>query len=379
MSGEAQSGTARLSEQKVPELDGVRGFALVMVMAYHCLYFETTGPVSSLIDFLRGYGWIALDLFFVLSGYLITGILLDMRGTRNRFRNFYARRALRILPLYYLALLLFFNLLPFAVSGRIADALTAQGADQAYYWLYVQNWLFAWRGNWPVPPDINHLWSLNVEEQFYLVWPLVVYGMGRVSMMRLCVVFMVACLIGRIWLAMQDATWVTIYVSTPTRMDALAVGSWLAGAARSAGGIQRLERFVLPVGLSGLAIVIGLNLWRGIFHPQDVYCQTLGLTVAAFMFGAMIVGVLCGWPRLCRFFSARGLQFLGGYSYAAYVFHFPILVFWNVEFPSFALPTTLAMGFARFAIIFGLSILVALISWQLWEKRFLALKRHFPR
>jgi peptidoglycan/LPS O-acetylase OafA/YrhL len=97
------------------------------------------------------------------------------------------------------------------------------------------------------------------------------------------------------------------------------------------------------------------------------------------MFGAMIVGVLNGWPRLCRFFRWRVLQFFGGYSYAAYVFHFPILVYWNVEFPSFALPTTLAMGVARFVIIFGLSILVALVSWQVWEKRFLSLKRYFPR
>jgi peptidoglycan/LPS O-acetylase OafA/YrhL len=278
MSGEAKPGTSRLSEQNVPELDGVRGFALVMVMAYHCLYFETTGPISGFIEFLRSYGWVALDLFFVLSGYLISGILLDMRDTRHRIRNFYARRALRILPLYYLSLLLFFNLLPLAVTGRVADGLEAQRADQAYYWLYVQNWLFAWRGHWPIPPDINHLWSLNVEEQFYLVWPLVVYGMGRVSMMRLCVFLMVTCVAGRIWLAMEDASWVTVYVSTLTRMDSLAVGSWLAGVARSAGGIGRLERFVLPVGLSGLAIAIGLYLWRGIFHPQDVYCQTIGLT-----------------------------------------------------------------------------------------------------
>ena len=365
MSQDTAFGTAPLSEGNVPELDGVRGFALVMVVAYHCLYFQTTGPVSWLVDFLRSYGWIALDLFFVLSGYLISGILLDMRGTRHRFRNFYARRALRILPLYYLSLLLFFNVLPYALGGGVADALEAQGDEQIYYWFYVQNWLFASRGAWPVPPDINHLWSLNVEEQFYLVWPLVVYGMGRVTMMRLCVFLVVACLAGRIWLAVEAASWVTVYVSTLTRMDSLAVGSLLAGVARGPGGIQRLSPYVLPVGLSGLATVVGLNLWRGVFHPKDVYCQTIGLTVAAFMFGAMIAGVLNGWPRLCRFFRWRVLQFFGGYSYAAYVFHFPILVYWNVEFPSFALPTTLAMGVARFVIIFGLSIRMPLFYYKI--------------
>src|SRR5262245_1871381 len=150
----------------VQSLDGLRGIAILLVMLFH---FSDNGsdlaPSSVLVDRifhrLSGAGWIGVDLFFVLSGFLITGILFDAKGTPSYFRNFYVRRALRIFPLYYVALVLLL-IMPLMVQHRPVPHLAAR--DAGWYFAYLSNVKMA-RAGWPSHTGLAHLWSLSVEEQ----------------------------------------------------------------------------------------------------------------------------------------------------------------------------------------------------------------------
>src|SRR5690625_4685275 len=149
--------------QYVKELDGVRGVAILLVILFHCF----PSP-------LTGLGWIGVDLFFVLSGFLITGILIDSKGNKRYYSNFIGRRILRIFPLYYLVLFIMLFLLPLIGRGFSSGSnYSFYLRHQGWFWSYLQNWLFSFHG-FPKNLILSHFWSLGVEEQFYLVWPFLV-------------------------------------------------------------------------------------------------------------------------------------------------------------------------------------------------------------
>ncbi|MBD0321145.1 MAG: acyltransferase, partial [Gemmatimonadetes bacterium] len=151
----------------LPALDGLRGVAVALVVLLHFTLFVPAGPVESFFSRGVGTGWMGVDLFFVLSGFLITGILYDSRDSPAYFRNFYARRSLRIFPLYYAYLFAIFAVLPRVQAGAAGPA---EESARIWVWTYLSNVLFA-RGGWEVMPGhTTHLWSLAVEEQFYLLW-----------------------------------------------------------------------------------------------------------------------------------------------------------------------------------------------------------------
>ena len=142
-----------------PALDGLRGFASLLVVIYHNFGF---------INNYFFFGWLGLDIFFALSGFLITDILINTVGHKNFLRNFYGRRILRVFPVYYLGLIIFLIVLP--GIGSFSFRFDYYIDHQLWFWTYLQNWLFIFH-----PPtnesSLNHLWSLAVEEQFYLLWP----------------------------------------------------------------------------------------------------------------------------------------------------------------------------------------------------------------
>ncbi|MCA9001464.1 MAG: acyltransferase, partial [Planctomycetes bacterium] len=215
----------------LPALDGVRGLAIILVMIQHFFPFNDRGT-SLLDDVVFGLAnrcWMGVDLFFVLSGFLITGILWRSRGKAHYFRNFYMRRVLRIFPAYYLLLAIFFLLLP-ALGNAALDAYLADSApDAIWHWTYLSNFRIAWRGEWYEQLIPNVFWSLAIEEQFYMVWPAVVWLLSRRALYGLCTLLFCLALALRWHLAVDpDVNWVTRFVLTPTRMDGLVLGSLLA-------------------------------------------------------------------------------------------------------------------------------------------------------
>jgi len=212
----------RPSARHLPALDGIRGLAIIWVVFHNTLddKFAPTGGLLHLVALLARPGWIGVQLFFALSGFLITAGLLDTRDADNYFSGFYAKRALRILPLYYAVLLLLLIIVPWA-TGSLGELGTAF-EHQASLWLFVINWTHA--GAY----GFAHFWSLAVEEQFYLFWPLVVYRLSPQRLLPVCLWIAFGALVVRCGMRLEGASGWTIYTLTPCRMDALALGA--AGA-----------------------------------------------------------------------------------------------------------------------------------------------------
>ena len=392
----------------VRSLDGLRGLAILMVLILHISdRFHYHGVLMTAVGTVAYVGWTGVDLFFVLSGFLITGILWDTRETAHYFRNFYARRTLRIFPLYYATLILLLFIVP-ATAPLIAhlprgrDGLQAQisaFAVAAHYWplffCYLANVLVAWKGFdfW-----MTHFWSLAVEEHFYLVWPLVVYLLKRRTLIITSALLVMAALILRT-VALPFVVPRAIYVLTFFRMDGLALGALLALLWRMPEynvKVSYWARLTLPV--AGLTLA-GAFYDAGNTSQYGFLIQSIGYSASILFYGSLLVRVLNGsW--LNAIFSLRFLRFFGKYSYSIYIFHvLPLAIF----APHFALgdPThssiliralkhlsvsqTLPLsgillfldGLVYVLLVSAASTGIALVSWRLIEAPCLRLKRFF--
>ncbi len=367
-----------LAGNRLPALDGVRGLAILLVMLHHFSFYSGIRPLSLLdkLIYRTSYaGWVGVDLFFVLSGFLITGILWDARHNEHHyFRNFYMRRVLRIFPLYYgilaIALFLLRTLAP--ASPGIQEFLD----DQIWYWVYALNLKLAVSG-WPEFYAFGHFWSLAVEEQFYLFWPLIVFHLRRSTLIALCIAMIVVSPGLRLLFILLPLPDLGAYVLTPARMDALAVGALLALLVRTPQGLHRVRRLAPYVAGSTAILITVLFTWQRGLETESPVVQTLGYSLLALLFGALVaLALLHPLPR--RLFARRSLVFLGRYSYGLYIFHHPI-VLWLALQP-LTLPThapLIAIGlFSLLALT--LSLAAAWLSWHLYEKQFLKLKTWFP-
>ena len=355
----------------------MRGIAILLVLFLHLGQFGHGLPAPTvLVDriFIRAArtGWMGVDLFFVLSGFLITGILYDTKGSPRYFRQFYARRVLRIFPLYYAALALFLIVLPALRPEHWA--LKDLRTDAAWYWTYLYNVKVAFEGFRP-SSALGHFWSLAVEEQFYLVWPIVVLWLGRKHLLITCVIAVVGALVFR--LVSSSTGYVVLPdVLTPARMDALAVGAFIAVVARSPNGLGVMRRWAVPVAVAAalpLAVLLRYN----------VALTTVSHTLMALLFGAILVLAITVSPAtvLGTTVASPILRFFGRYSYALYVFHHPLLWFkpaFSLAFVPTVFGSQLPAYLLWLVISIGASVAIALVSWHLLEKQFLKLKQLFP-
>lgn len=383
----------------IPALDGLRGMAIVMVLVCHFLPYrdQPNSLLGRLFFFLGRCGWSGVDLFFVLSGFLITGILLDAKGSRRYFRNFYARRTLRIFPLYYLVLAIVFLVVPWVYKGAFAEAALADiRKQQLWVWLYGTNLYMAWHkdmsffyAGWL---NLNPFWSLAVEEHFYLVWPAVVYFCRRAHLRWVCI----GCVLGSLMLRALmiwkggDEVWASIYVFTPCRADALAAGGLLAILLREDSNWVRPALPRAKWAALALGSVWVSSLW---LNPErdDLWSLTLGYSLATGFFVALLSAVLESsnenWLR--KPFEHAALRGLGKYSYGIYVYHVVLATsfdrLFGVDQLTRMFRARLHFGRAGYGVAVlsfivlasAASFVIAFASWHLFEKRFLRLKRYF--
>ncbi len=363
-----------LPRRHLPALDAVRGLAILIVTLYRFRGGPDDASLAGQFIFpALNLGMRGVDLFFVLSGFLITGILYDTKHQRHFFRDFYMRRVLRIFPLYYGVLFLSFFVLPALWNGPSPWSQATN--HQAWLWTYGANLLIAGTGQWNLG-CFDHFWSLAVEEHFYLLWPLVIYCCSRRMAIRVTVVLAVTSAVSRVaWLAAGGNS-AAAEVFTLFRLDALLIGAWIALAARGPQGMTKLVPLARrAVWLTGLLLLPEIILQRRLL--------TVPTTLYAAFFGALIVLAITAKPASWSegFWNSRVLQHLGKYSYAMYVFQYPLIPLLAALFTAESL--TLALGSALWgrltyiALMFTATWLAALVSWHLYEKHFLKLKTYF--
>jgi peptidoglycan/LPS O-acetylase OafA/YrhL len=351
-------------------------------MALHFLYLDQPhGIVERVTSQIAGYGLLGVDLFFVLSGFLITGILYDAKGGEAYFRNFYMRRTLRIFPLYYAVLLLLVVLLPASLAAAFDPELLEVKNLQGWLWTYTSNVYLGREGEFSIP-YVSHFWSLAVEEHFYLFWPLLVAYLSRRGAMVACLALSALALALRVSLSLNGHV---LYqqVLTPCRLDTLCIGAFFALAVRGPLGMAPWgvrARSWLPF---GAGLLVFLSVVHKAMPELDAFVLELRASLLALIFALVVLTAADdGGVRLFkRAFRLRWLGILGKYSYGLYVFHGIIAYAFERKQLLSILESTLGSHtlatLVRAAAGVGLSLMVAVASYELFEVRFLTLKRLF--
>jgi len=364
---------------RIGELDGLRALVLLVPIFHFSIEAARSwSPAAALPVYLVGVaGVVGLDVFFVLSGFLITGILLDAKGATGYFRSFYVRRAFRILPLYYGFLLLYLVVLPLLVPWDAGMRLDV--VDQLPYWTYVVNVPYAFHG--PLAAYTGHIWSLAVEEQFYLVWPLAVCWLRTAALRRLVLACLVLTVAVRYGLAAALPDTQAFYALTPARLDGLMLGALLAIARRDAAGWSHVSRSLRRAGpfalLALVASIVALSRQSAGFDAPSAFLATLTLTGSAYFAAAVVAAVLERRGGMWRhLLTSRPARQVGTYSYGIYLLHNPLghvlgqAGVWSRPIAGAGIGET-ALYTASMTL---LSIVVAATSWHLMEKPLLRLR-----
>jgi len=346
----------------IPEFNSLRAAAAFAVMVCHFGLFNDI-PVASYVGARMGY--VGVDLFFVMSSFLITGILLHYRSldqpTSVTIRRFYARRALRILPLYFaalgLALLMHENVreqvwwfVTYTVNiGKAIDPMT----------------------NWR---PINHFWTLAVEEQYYILWPIVVLLVRRRTLIFLCGLGVAVSLATRCVLVAIGANRDAVTQLTLSCLDPLALGAICAilMTIPSPERFERCYRYALWIG--------ALTTCSLLLFADSTTMDLVSRTSNSVLFAGLIATVaLRSGSTATAFLRYRPITYLGTISYGLYVWHLPLLrLIQRIEFqlPGFGLPGVERL--LNFAFFVAISIAVSAASWHFFEAPLNGLKRYFP-
>jgi peptidoglycan/LPS O-acetylase OafA/YrhL len=361
-------------------LDGVRGLACLTILIYHyvvCQIAAVPGTLLSRSLHALGLTWTGVDLFFVLSGFLLGGILIDHRSSPNPLTVFYVRRTCRIFPLYFAWLALFLVLPLLLGRGPVFHLLFDDRLPTWTYAVYVQNFVTAWRNDFG-PDWLGITWSLAVEEQFYLVLPALVVLTPPRRLPSLLAALIVSAPAMRIMLRLNWPVWLLApHVLLPCRWDALFLGVFGAWVTRQPGWtanreqIRRLLWFSFPILAAGM---LALLIWRP--SPIDSVMVEVGYTwVALFYLAVLLLAQDATW--IARLFRNRVLVFFGTVSYGVYLFHEGIsgLVHGFVR----GAPPKIedAQGLAVTALAFALTVLLATASYRIIEAPMLKFGRRW--
>jgi peptidoglycan/LPS O-acetylase OafA/YrhL len=362
---------SHLAETRLPALDGIRGVAVLMVLVFHYRQGMLNLGSAWLSRMARPlYGTqTGVDLFFVLSGFLITGILLNAKGSAHFLKNFYIRRALRILPLYY------FLVLAYLFAGCFSANPEFSFHKCWWYLLYLQNIGSTF---WPAAVgEPGHFWSLGVEEHFYLLWPMLIVLCDERHLPKVLLGIIGAAIACRVLLL---GLGYDVFTFSPCRMDALSCGALLAVVVRRpelARAAHRLCRWTLLFLGPALVVLYPLTSGKALFAMQVLKYTLVAVAYTALLGGTVGPG---RWVRVERFFCQPALRWCGKYSYAMYVFHpflyGEIMTFMRSHLGLRHSHPALFMAI-EFPVLVAAVCLVSWLSWHLFEKHFLSLKSRF--
>ena len=344
----------------------MRGLAILLVIFYHNFGF---------VNYFF-FGWLGVDLFFVLSGFLITNILITTLSKPRYLKNFYIRRTLRIFPLYYLTLVIFLVIIPLVHPHM--EELNYFLKYQTWLWLYFQNWLYIIK-----PPGNNllltHLWSLAVEEQFYLIWPFIILlikktkGLFYFMLILLCTVIVLRYII---WsYKIENFAYFNLY--TFSRIDGICIGSMLALLRNF--NKDALQKFT-PLIVFTLA---SFNFLFYFFNKQTEFTlpfmAIVGYTTFAVLFGLLVNEGVEGKNKVINFiFDNSIFKFFGRISYGLYVFHWPLHLLalpYLIKWLSIYLHDEKFILIASACLTTLAGIIVSAISYRYFESFFLRLKK----
>jgi peptidoglycan/LPS O-acetylase OafA/YrhL len=384
-SAAVESASPRLAGRAhIPALDGFRGIAVLSVMIFHLLPEAPRASAAFRVIFaLTRYGFFGVGMFFVLSGFLITGILLDTREEQGRFKKFYSRRALRIFPLYFGVLIVLFGILA-PLGWFNTPGLQRVLHHQYWLWIYSANIPICLTDTWYFNVgwlNASHLWSLAVEEHFYLCWPLLVFICCRKTILRVCLALVIVAFISRTAFQLHG-NYLGTWTFTFSQCDGLAIGAAAAIVARS----ENLQSFT-PKRLNLVALVcLGLLLVLVFVRTTQIYGVTITqnlryLFMNVFSAVTILSATLFPSGYVARLLNRTFLKLLGKYSYGLYVYH--VLLLWFLgkyigdDFVYRYIHSPALASLAVFVLSGAAVFAVAFLSWHLYEKQFLKLKKYF--
>jgi peptidoglycan/LPS O-acetylase OafA/YrhL len=368
-----ESRTIAPATQHNAALDGLRGVAILSVMLYHFTgSYKGANPLLHLWSLVAGAGWMGVDLFFVLSGFLITGILYDTAHAEHKVRNFYARRALRIFPLFYAVLFGLLLLTPVLHMHWRPEHLL--------YFIYLSNVSRLLVPDFQLPSqwvNLGHLWSLAVEEQFYLLWPFVVWrAKNRTTLLRIVLAVLVAGPLLRVLLLATGMDPLDMSRLLVTRADSLLFGGGVALLARGPSADRIPAGKILTFAISLLAMLLFITHGP---EQSSAWISTVGYSAIAMCCASLIFLAQQGSYWVTALFDRPLLRFFGRYSYGLYLFHG--LYFVYLRHLSGRLEHLLHSGplAQLFIAVFGFlfSIALAVLSYHFFEAPILTLKRRF--
>ena len=371
MGSHKKSGSWARSERNLPAhvvgLDGVRGVAVLLVFISHFHWILSPDPFLTkvtpwhFINRTFEAGFMGVDIFFVLSGFLITSLLMKDRSTnqKNLFKRFYRRRALRLLPALYALLIA-----DFFVSRWENFPGDIQWRTTWHAILFLNNWNIV-NNFGEAQNDLGHLWSLGIEEQFYLIWPLTIWLLAKLKipskmMIPLILFASLVVMAHRTSLWNDGTSWIILYIRTDTRLDSLLIGAMFAYVYRHFQVPSKILNSVATLSFLGLVYIKYVL-------DKSPFIFEMGWTIIALLAGFIILSVAEGAFFIQKVFTWRPLTMIGKVSYGLYLWHMPIFLLFGRHVTSGSRPLRLLI-----AII--LACVVTSLSWFFIEKPFLNLK-----
>lgn len=357
-------------------IDALRGVAIILVLIVHSTL--NSGIYAKYFNMFASFGSFGVDLFFVISGFLITTILLNSKESPNYFKNFYARRMLRIFPLYYGFIVLYLFILPLVIQDSSLEYIQHLREHQLYYWFYIPNILFSLH---PEKIHFFHLWSLAVEEQYYIIWPVIVFFFNPKSLIKLLLIVIPLSFFLRCFFVFKGYNQFFIWSFTPIRLEAIAIGSLVAIIyVHKASFVHKVL-----VHINNLIIIFSTIIILALLYNKGLYwntpsVQTLGILFIDIFFGLLVLKII-SMPDFKESFFKSLFQTFGKYCYAIYMLH---EVFLHRIADKVKL---LDIGFGTYDSYIKIVIIliitsvfscgVAFVSWNVYEKHFLKLKQYF--